>query len=783
MVGEEPPDGPQPSPPEDQTTQETPSPRRIPTSIGQYRIVRRLGEGGMGIVYEAEQQHPRRPVALKVIRGGQYVDEHHVRLFHREAQALARLRHPGIAAIYESGRTDDGQHFFAMELVRGETLARHLQRRGKDGEVGPAEIRYRLNLFRPICDAVFYAHQRGVIHRDLKPSNVIVGKETAATSPEAPGAPEIKILDFGLARITDADVAVTTVHTSPGQVQGTIPYMSPEQIIGNPDEIDVRTDSYSLGVILYQMLTGHLPHDVTRLTLPEAARVICEEPPTPPSRVWKGARRLDPDLATIMGKAIEKEPARRYQSVSALAEDVQRYLANQPILARPPSALYQIRKVISRHKALFALTAALGVLLIGFSITMAVQTERIARERDRASQARDRASQEAETARQVSGFLTGLFEVSNPYRGKGETITAREILDRGAERIVRDLQAQPLVQARLMSTIGHVYMDLGLFSDAQRIYDQALTIRKGALGEDHADVGDSLAAAGSVRVQAGKLDEGLESLRRGLEIQERTLSPDHLDIGTTLLALGEGLGRKGDIEGARAALERALPILERGLGPGSSSVARCLNNLGNVHYFAGRYADAAAYYERSLRIKENLSGPESAEIAVGLNNLGFLYLTMGDHQRAGPILERSLTISQKTFGAEHSKTASHTHSLGELRRLEGRHLDARPLLERALAIQEKTLDPKDPDLALTLHSLAQTLLALGDRKGAEACFKRCLEIREKALGPDHADVAETLEAYARLLREMGRGSQAEPLEARARSIRDRAAAVSPSGER
>ncbi len=749
----------------DETTQLGAVPGSIPDRIGQYRIVRCLGEGGMGIVYEAEQETPRRPVALKVIRGGRYVDEHHIRLFQREAQALARLRHPGIAAIYESGRTEDGQHFFGMELVRGETLTRHLQGRAGSNVLSPAEVRYRLVLFGRICDAVFYAHQRGVIHRDLKPTNVIVGAETVTTSPAATGIPDVKVLDFGLARITDTDVAVTTIHTAVGKVQGTIPYMSPEQIRGNPDEIDVRSDCYSLGVILYEMLSGKLPHDVTRLSLAAAARVICDEPQTPLSRVWRGTRRLDADLATIVSKALEKEPARRYQSVMALGEDVQRYMAHQPILARPPGAIYQIRKVIARHRAPFALSATLGILLVAFSITMAVQAGRIARERDRANQ-------EADTARQISEFLTGLFEVSDPFRAKGDPVSAREILDRGAEKIDRELGNQPLVQARLLSTMGSVYFRLGLFEEAAAHVDRALQTRRRLLGEDHLDVDDNLLLAGMIEVGAGRLEQGLAMHRRALEVLERTLGPNHADVGGALLSISEALGRKGDMDGARAALERALPILETAHGAESVDVARCLNNLGSVHLFGGRPAEAASLFERSVRIKEKLDGADSPDVAVGLNNLGYVYTMLGDYARAGPFLERAITIEERTLEPDHPHTANALHSLGELRRLEGRLSDAERHLRRALEIQERNLDSKDPDLALTLHSLAQTLQASGELIAAEEAFKRALQIRQETLGLDHADVAETLKAYAALLRGAGRTGEALRLEERSPSIRE-----------
>ena len=334
----------------------------LPVSIGPYRILGKLGEGGMGVVYEAEQQSPKRAVALKVIRGGRLVDETQVRMFQREAETLARLKHPNIGAIYEAGRTEEGQHFFAMELVRGQTLKSFLSLR--PGPISPGELRFRLRLFRTICDAVHYAHQRGVIHRDLKPSNIVVTDDHSSgvtTGSGTPPLPTVKILDFGLARITDQDVQAATVVTEIGMIKGTLPYMSPEQARGEADAVDVRTDVYALGVILYEMLAATRPYDTQKSGLLEAVRVICETPPRPLRQSWSGVRRLDADV-----------PGRRYSSAGALGEDVERYLATQPILARPPSAAYQIRKLVARHKLPAAFAAAFLVLIFAFGAGMAV---------------------------------------------------------------------------------------------------------------------------------------------------------------------------------------------------------------------------------------------------------------------------------------------------------------------------------------------------------------------------------------------------------------------------
>src|SRR5262245_54428409 len=382
-----------------------------PIFIGNHRIFRKLGEGGMGVVYEAEQQHPRRLVALKVIRGGRLVDEYQVKLFLREAQALARLKHPGIAAIYEAGRTDDGQHYFVMELVRGIPLLDYVKGHGLTGMQAPSNIRQRLELFLKICEAISYAHQRGVIHRDLKPANILVADESEGQNLDSPSVSqvEVKVLDFGLARITDEDGAGASGLSQAGQVRGTLPYMSPEQVRGDPDQIDVRADVYALGVILYELLTERLPHDLEHVTTPQAIRIICEEAPKPLNRAMGESRdrenrkteRIDRDVETIALKALEKEPDRRYRSAAAMAEDATRYLTNQPIQARPPSAFYQFRKLVARHKVPFASLAAVFTLLLGFAITMAMQSRRIARERDKAVAAEQMAAEQRDAAVQA----------------------------------------------------------------------------------------------------------------------------------------------------------------------------------------------------------------------------------------------------------------------------------------------------------------------------------------------------------------------------------------------
>ena len=370
--------------------------------ISDYHIIRKIGEGGMGVVYEAQQLNPRRLVALKVVRAVTCRDDYQIKLFQREAQALARLKHPGIAIIHESGLTEDGQHFFAMELVRGVGLMDHIAGRRLNGFQSPCDLKQRLELFLKVCEAIEYAHQRGVIHRDLKPSNILVidNSEGQIVSNSTMGRAEVKVLDFGLARITDPDSNATTGLSEVGQIKGTLPYMSPEQVHGYPNEIeiDVRSDVYSLGVILYEMLLEELPYDVSRSSLLQAIYIICNEVPRSPARVLREEGRrdgkkishIDRDVETIVLKALEKDPQRRYQNVVGMAEDVRRYLNNQPITARQPSAFYQFSKLVARHKVPSALLAVLFLVLLAFAITMTVERNRALKAEREATAQRDR---------------------------------------------------------------------------------------------------------------------------------------------------------------------------------------------------------------------------------------------------------------------------------------------------------------------------------------------------------------------------------------------------------
>lgn len=729
----------------------------LPAMIGDYRVIREIGSGGMGVVYEAEQQRPKRLVALKVIHGGKYVGEHEVKLFEREAQALARLRHPGIAAIYESGRTPDGQHFFAMELVRGDTLKEYLEKTGRSGSITPTQLGERLAIFRKIAEAVTYAHQHGVIHRDLKPSNIIVERELDSSgSGPAPAVPGIKILDFGLARIAETDLAVATIGTEAGKIQGTLPYMSPEQVRGNPDEIDVRSDVYSLGVILYEMLAGRRPYNIHGAMLVVAARIICETPPEPLSKSWSGTKKLDRDLETIVEKALEKPAARRYQSVSALGDDVTRFLAGQPILARPPSVAYQFQKLAARHKVGVGFAAALALMILAFAVVMTVQAKRIAGERDRANR-------EAKTAQQVSEFLVSVFAVSDPFEGRGKSVTAREILDAGSARIGSELRDQPEVRAALSDTMGRVYRNLGMLDKATDLAQTGLTIRERLGGRDTLEAAASLDSLGALKMDKGDFLEAEKLMREALEIRRRHLGAEHIAAAESLSNIGSVQYWKGDHKNSEATFREALAIQRKALGEEDLIVANTLNNLAMALKVQEKFAEATPLYLEALSIRQKILGPNHPLVAQSTNNLAMLYLRVKNYPEAERLFQEALAVNRKALGEVHPEVVANLNNLALLSLERGQLGLAEDYYRQTIAMDEKIMGASSPLRAQYVQSLGVVLTREKKFAEAEEFLRKAVSMKMLTFGTNHYEVATANNLLGACLTEQKKFGEAEPL--------------------
>jgi tetratricopeptide (TPR) repeat protein len=505
--------------------------RPLPERIGPYRILRLIGQGGMGAVYEALQEKPHRKVALKVIKPGVASDEA-LRRFEQETHLLGKLHHPGIAQIFEAGMADAGegpQPYFAMELIGGLTLRRYVESAG-------LSLPRKLAITAAICDAVHHAHQKGIIHRDLKPGNILVDES---------GQP--KVLDFGVARATESD-RQATMRTTAGQIVGTLPYMSPEQVSADPSDLDTRSDVYALGVILYQLLAGKLPYDVERRTLSDAVRAIAEEEPAPLRAVDRAYRG---DVETIVSKALAKERDRRYASAAELAADLRRFLEDEPILARPTSAAYQLSKFARRNKALVGGIVAVFVVLAGGILAAGWQATR--------------ARREAHKAQAVNAFVEDMLGAANPRSvsrqapERGRSITVLQALGAAEKKLdAGELSREPLVEAAVRQTVGATFRDLGDYAAAESNIRKALDARRRFLDESDPELAESLDGLAQLLFMRGKPDEAEPLFRQALAIRRR--ADDPAQLVASLNGLAELLQDRGKSEEAETLFREALDL-------------------------------------------------------------------------------------------------------------------------------------------------------------------------------------------------------------------------------
>lgn len=740
--------------------------------VGGYRLLRRIGEGGMGTVYEAEQSEPRRRVALKVLRHPLAVSEDAIGLFAREIQALARLRHPSIAMIHESGATAQGLRYFAMELVPGVPLSEWLAARPLP-RIATGVVHRRLAIFRQICAGTHYAHLRGVIHRDLKPSNIMIRADDSGGDAGA----EVKLLDFGLALVQDADSTATGV-TEPGTVRGTFAYMSPEQTAGNPYEVDARSDVYALGIILYELMTGQLPYDTHGKSPLQVIAMVSHQDPTPPSRIWKELGwRVEPDLETIMLKALAKDPDERYQSVAALADDVVRYETGFPIQARPPTLRYQLRKLVSRHRIPAALAAALLLVLVAGTVVTTLQ-------RNRARIAEGEARNEAGKANAVVAFLERMLGSADPYRGSKD-VTVAEVLDNASREIPIAFSAEPSVESAVRRALGRTYQGLGRFEPAeaqlrlalaaiQRAPDQAETgmldltadlaelrwrrghyreadsigtgvlgRRRELLGADHLAIAQSLNFLGAVAYSTQELLRGDSLLREAIAIRIRLLGEGHLLVAESRDNLAGIRHEQGEFTAAESLFSASLATRRRLLGNDHPDVSTTVNNLAMTFSEQQRFAEAEPLYREALETNRRVLGPAHPKVAQSLNNLGMFFYRQRKYSEAEPLLRDGMSLNARLLGPDNDEVASGLNNLALVALNTSRPDSAIALFTKALEIARKVHGEASPVYSQYLKSLASTYGRKGDLTKAEATYRRVIAMQERLPGLPAWEVATT----------------------------------------
>jgi eukaryotic-like serine/threonine-protein kinase len=732
--------------------------------IGPYRLRSVLGEGGMGIVYLADQASPvRRRVAIKVLKLGMDTSEVVAR-FESERQALAVMDHPNIAKVLDAGVTASGRPYFVMELVHGVPLTRYSDtHRLTTGE--------RLRLFLEVCGAVQHAHHKGVIHRDLKPSNVLVAAGESG--------PVVKVIDFGIAKAVGLGLTERTLVTQAGQMIGTPEYMSPEQAEMSGLDVDTRTDIYSLGVMLYELVVGARPFDLpampgyaishtirerdvprpsTRLTtLGDTLSTIARRRRTTPDHL---RRELRGDLDWIILKAMDKDRTRRYETANGLSLDLQRYLADEPVRARPPSTGYRLRKFARRNRAAVLAGSVALVALLGGAAAATAGFVQAVREQERAERA-------AATAEQVTDFLAELFQMSDPGEARGSEITAREVLDRGSERIQAVLEDQPAVQARLLRVMGDAYGGLGLYSQSTPLLERAVALGSREGGSDRAELARALEGLGVVYGRQGRFGDAESALQRARDLSP----PGTVEYASVLGSLGGVLVQRGQADEAEPLLREALEICERLLGPDHPDTGNVLATLGALHLMQRRHDAAEPHLRRVLAIRERSLGRDHPALAGVLNNLGALAFFQGRYDEAENHYGRAYRIVERTLGADHHRTMTVLHNLGETDLARGRLAEAEGRLDRALDGKERALGPDHPSVAITLRMLGNVHRDQGRYAEAEPLYRRAIGIYERSVEESDPRFRETLEDLARLLRLMDRGTEADALDLRAARTR------------
>ena len=717
------------------------------TMIGPYRIDQVVGEGGFGTVFLAQQESPiRRRVALKVIKLGMDTRQVVAR-FEQERQALAMMDHPNIAKVFDAGSTSNGRPYFVMEYCKGQPITRHCD----EQRLSVAE---RLGLFVQVCQAVQHAHQKGLIHRDLKPGNILVA--------EVDGHAVAKVIDFGIAKATQADGVQHSQFTRHGQLIGTPEYMSPEQAEGGLD-IDTRTDIYALGVLLYELLTGSTPFDARSLrsaAFDEIRRIIREvDPPRPSTRLSQSTatlsaiasnRRSEPtrlggllrgELDWVVMKAIEKQKDHRYASAAEFADDISRYLRDEPVSARPTTAIYRWRKFARRNKGLVAAVAAVTISLAAGLAATTMMYVRAEQAREREAAQRERAETKSATTQAINDFLTqDLLAASNPWDGGGRSVTVAQTLDKAGANVQARFAGMPQVEASVRSTLAESYRSLGLFSDATPHYERAMSLRS-ETGGDEGDLADLLRMQAANLQSLGQYAEAEKLCRDALARHTKLHGADSAAVADTLECLADIQVGQSLYADAEKSLRSALSIRQSAAKSSANdlALARLTNTLSSNMSLMGNYAEAEKLKLSSLDLFKAATGEKSAYVAQVLSDLGSLYFEMERYPESEQYFNLSLPLMTELLGSEHLTVLINRRSLANTISFLGRDAEAEPMFREVIAASERTVGVSHPQTMAAVNSLATMYLRAQRGSEAEPLLQSLLDRSSKEFGPTHAE--------------------------------------------
>lgn len=672
--------------------------------FGPYRLKKVLGEGGMGVVYLAEREDLGSLVAIKILRDAWLSPARRER-FESEQRTLAQLNHPSIARLYDADTLADGTPWFVMEYVEGVPITDYARQR-------ECPLEERLRLFRAVCEAVQYAHGHAIIHRDLKPSNILV---------KAGG--EIRLLDFGIAKqLESLDQAADQTKTELRMM--TPAYAAPEQVLGK--NVGIFTDVYALGVVLYELLAGRAPFDLSNRTPGEAEKIIAGQAPQRPSSVDTRVHSSSwADLDVLCLTAMHKDPERRYRTADALIRDVDHYLKREPLEARPDTLRYRAGKFVRRNRRVVVASVLGAAAVLGMAAFFTV----------RLAVARNTAQATAARLQRVQQFMLSLFEGGDKSAAPAEGLRVATIIDRGYQE-AQALKQEPEVQAELYRTLGGIYQKLGNLGKADALLNAALQERKSLFGPERPEVAESLVALGLLRVDQARLDEAERLVREGLDKTRRARPRDDAAIAQATTALGKVIEARGNYDKAIPLLQQAVDLEER-IAPSSAELAAAVKELADAQFYAGHYDVCDTLNLRALSLHRQIFSERHPLVADDLINLGAVQFERAHYPEAERYYRQALAINQAWYGADHPEVASTLSMLGRALVFEQRYDEAVSLVEQALAIQERVYGPMHPKVANVLNELGTVALQRERFDEAEVRFGRMAEIYKSAYGEHH----------------------------------------------